>query len=194
MLSEEIKDKLRINIEKYEGKVSHMYLDSRGFATVGVGHLLKDVGAAEELPFEKNNDEPATQAEISEEYNFLSQQEGNRVASYYKKFTHLTLSDKAIDALTDKHIDTFYKELTIIYDGFDDFPEDVKLALFDMIFNLGMTGLRKKWPKMNACIARKDWAAAAENCRRRGIADDRNNYVKSLLLASATSSESFITS
>jgi GH24 family phage-related lysozyme (muramidase) len=181
MLTKELITTLRKNIEKYEGKVNHLYLDSRGFVTVGIGHLLSTVADAEKIPFQKKDGTAATTTEISEEYAKVKSQEDNRVASYYQQFTQLILSDAEMDALTDKHIDSFYKELKTIYDGFDDFPAEIKLALFDLIFNLGMTALRKKWPKLNACIAARDWVAAAENCRRRGIADERNDYVKSLL-------------
>lgn len=177
---------LRNNIERYEGKVEHMYLDSRGFVTVGIGHLLSTENDAQKLPFKKVSGEQATVEEIQAEFTALTQQTANHVASYYKKFTSLSLSNEAMDALTDKHIDSFYKELTVVYDGFDDFPSTVKLALFDLIFNLGMTGLRKKWPKLNACIASRDWLSAAENCRRKGIADERNEYVKGLLECSAS--------
>jgi hypothetical protein len=114
----------------------------------------------------------------------IAEQEANHAASYYQSFTPLRLSGSTIDQLTEKHIDSFYTELKTIYSEFDSFPADIKLALFDLIFNLGMTNLRKKWPKLNGCIAAKDWNAA-ENCRRRGIADERNEYVKALLLNGA---------
>ena len=34
---------------KYEGNVPHMYLDTKGYVTVGVGHLLNDVEAAKKF-------------------------------------------------------------------------------------------------------------------------------------------------
>lgn len=188
MLSEDEKHTLRNNIERYEGKVKHLYLDSKGYVTVGVGHLLSTVADAQHLPFETSQGEAASESQIAEAFTTVSAQEGNRVASYYKKYTTLMLSDEAIDALTDKHIDSFYGELKRIYSDFDAFPTSVKLALFDLIFNLGMTSLRKKWPKLNACIAANDWIAAADNCRRRGIADERNDYVKSLLIDAGNTS------
>ena len=176
---------LKSNIERYEGRVSHLYLDSRGFVTVGVGHLLSTVEKAQELAFVTDGGEPASAEMIAEEYALVAAQEANHTASYYQPFTQLQLSDSAIDQLTEKHIDSFYGELKIIYSEFDSFPTDSKLALFDLIFNLGMTSLRKKWPKLNKCVAAQDWSAAAENCRRRGIADERNEYVRTLLLRGA---------
>jgi GH24 family phage-related lysozyme (muramidase) len=185
MLSEKEMKTLKENIERYEGRVPHLYLDSRGFVTVGVGHLLSSVENAKALDFVTMTGELATENMIAEEYQVVSTREANRVASYYQSFTQLRLSDSAIDQLTVKHIDSFYGELKIIYSEFDSFPSDIKLALFDLIFNLGMTSLRKKWPKFNGCIASKDWVAAADNCRRKGIADERNEYVKALLLSGA---------
>ena len=41
------------------------------------------------------------------------------------------------------------------------FPADVKLALFDMIFNLGMTKLRNGFPKFNKSVKAKDWVNAS---------------------------------
>lgn len=38
---------LKLKLEKYEGKVNHMYLDSKGYVTVGVGHLVKDLASAQ---------------------------------------------------------------------------------------------------------------------------------------------------
>jgi GH24 family phage-related lysozyme (muramidase) len=176
---------LKSNIERYEGRVPHLYLDSRGFVTVGVGHLLSSAAKAQELAFVTDSGESATTEMIAEEYKQIAEQEANHAAIYYQSFTQLRLSDSAIDQLTEKHIDSFYTELKTIYSEFDSFPTDIKLALFDLIFNLGMTNLRKKWPKLNGCIAAKDWNSAAENCRRRGIADERNEYVKALLLNGA---------
>ena len=185
MISVEEKKTLRENIERYEGRVNHMYLDSRAYVTVGVGHLLATVDAAQKLPFLNQSGQSVSAEEIAKEYTFLQTQPGNKLAKFYQPLTKLYLSDEAIDHLTDKHIESFYGELKRIYSDFDDFPSSVKLATFDLIFNLGMTQLKKKWPKFNACVAKKDWSAAADNCRRRGIADARNDYVKKLLMTAS---------
>lgn len=184
MLSQEIITILEKNIERYEGKVNHLYLDSKGFVTVGVGHLLTSIEAAQKLPFLRQSGGAASQEDIASEFLTIKQQEANRVASYYRQFTLLTLTDTSISELTREHIHRFYDELKIIYADFDTYPQEIRLALFDLIFNLGMTKLRKKWPKLNACIAERDWVAAADNCQRRGIANERNDYVKNLLLNS----------
>ena len=42
---------LRKTFEQYEGKIPHMYLDTKGLVTVGVGYLLATVVEAQKLPF-----------------------------------------------------------------------------------------------------------------------------------------------
>lgn len=180
MLTDQEKETLRKNIERYEGRINHLYLDSRGFVTVGVGHMIPDVSQAQKLNFIKADGSAASADDIKDAFEKVKQQPENRVASFYKSATALTMTNEEVDRLTDKHIETFHKELQKIYGDFDAYPSNARLALFDMIFNLGMTNLRKRWPKMNACVANQDWGAAAEQCRRKGIADERNDYVKDL--------------
>ena len=111
-----------------------------------------------------------------------SKQAKGFLASYYKRFTKLKLTDIEIDKLTNKRIDDFYKELKLIYPDFDKYPSEVKLALFDLIYNLGMTELKNNWPNFNKHIKAKDWkAAAGESSRKPPISPARNKYVKDLL-------------
>lgn len=92
----------------------------------------------------------------------------------------LTLAE--IDKLTNRHIETFYKELKKIYADFDKYPTEVRLALFDLIFNLGMTKLKNNWPNFNNHIKAKNWQKAADNSSRKTpVSPTRNRYVKDLL-------------
>lgn len=60
--------------------------------------------------------------------------------------------------------------------------ENGKLALFDMIFNLGMTNLKNRWPNFNKHIKRRDWQKAATECKRKPpVSASRNQYVRDLL-------------
>lgn len=189
MITSQEKQILRANIEKYEGKVSHMYLDSRGLVTVGIGHLITNVAEAQKLAFETANHAPATGAEIKTDYEAVKKQPANRIASFYKRFTKLLLSDVEINKLTDKHILAFEGELKRIYSGFESFPSEVRLALFDIIFNVGMTDLKNNWPNFNAAIQAKDWQTAAnESSRAAPISAERNRYVKTLLERAAHNS------
>jgi len=172
---------LRKKLEEYEGSVDHMYLDAKGLVTVGVGHLLGTIQDAQKLPFITQAGVKATAAEIKTDYDAVKKQPGNRLAIFYKRFTKLKLNKIDIDKLTNKHIDTFYRELKQLYSGYDTFPSEAKLALMDLIFNLGLTNLRTQWPNLNKAIKASDWAKAALNSNRKApVSAARNTYVKDL--------------
>jgi GH24 family phage-related lysozyme (muramidase) len=181
---------LRAKMEKYEGKINHMYLDSKGFVTVGVGHLLKNLSIAQKLNFKKNNNMPASMEEIKADYEAVKKQPKNRLASFYKAHTKLKLSELDINTLTNKHIDNFEAELKRIFSDFSTYPSEVKLALFDIIFNVGMTDLNNKWPNFKKAVKAKDWAnAAKESNRKSPISAERNKYVKDLFEKAAANAK-----
>jgi GH24 family phage-related lysozyme (muramidase) len=93
--------------------------------------------------------------------------------------------------LLNEHIASFYGSLTRAYckangypKDFDALPQNVQLALFDMIFNLGPTGLTK-FTQFNKSIKDGNWKNAATQCERIGVSGDRNEYVRKLLLATS---------
>lgn len=185
------KSKLRAKLQEYEGRIEHMYLDTKGFVTIGVGHLITDVAEAKKLNFVTIKDsKKATGEQVEDDFDSVKKQVKGLVASSYKKHIKLKLSASDIDSLTNKHIEVFEGELKSIYGGaaFNDYPSEVRLALFDMIFNLGMTKLKNQYVKFNNHIKEKKWQAAANESKRIGISDLRNDYVKGLLEKAAKSS------
>lgn len=44
-LSTETRATLKKNLSKYEGKIDHLYLDTKGKVTVGIGHLITNKNA-----------------------------------------------------------------------------------------------------------------------------------------------------
>jgi len=178
------KNELREKLAQYEGSVDHMYLDTKGFVTIGIGHFLKDVSAAQKISFiHQEASEKATADEIKTDFENVKKQAKGLFASLYKKYTKLKITKSTIDTLTDKHIDTFESELERVYGSakFSAYPSEVRLALFDMIFNLGMTNLRTKFPAFNKHIKANNWSDAAKESKRRDVGAERNQYVKDLL-------------
>ncbi len=181
MVSATEKATLRSRMEKHEGKINHMYLDSKGFVTVGVGHLLKDLASAQKLSFKKSNNMPASKDEIKADYEAVKKQPKNRLASFYKRSVKLKLSDLDINTLTNSHIDSFEGELKRVFPNFLTYPSEVRFALFDLIFNVGMTDLNNKWPSLKKAVKAKDWTTAAkESNRKLPISAERNKYVSEL--------------
>ena len=177
------KTRLRSKLDDYEGTIAHMYLDSKGYVTVGIGHLITSVAEAQKLVFiVANTSKKASATEIRTDYDNVKKQTMNLLATAYKKHTTLKLTQLEIDKLTNNHIDTFYKELKRIYLSFDTYPAEVRMALYDMIFNLGMTNLKNSWPTFNKHIKALEWQKAANNSKRKApISAARNKYVKDQL-------------
>ncbi|MCE9688131.1 hypothetical protein LZP73_18300 [Shewanella sp. AS16] len=168
-----------------------MYLDSKGLVTVGVGHLLKDSASAQMLNFKTCTNLPASKDEVRADYEAVKKQPANRLVAFYKQQVKLKLADADINSLTDKHIDSFEGELRRIFPDFPTYPAEVKLALFDIIFNVGMTDLNNMWPGLKQAVKTKDWTTAAKESNRKSpISFERNEYVKDLFEKAAADSRS----
>ena len=172
-----------------------MYVDTAGRVTVGVGHLLTiDPYQKPVTMYHLNTNKVASMEDIRTEYcRMILERKDNVVASYYEKYASLVMRDKDIDALTSLHIESFAMELKVIFPGLmfslSDAreyniginSENVQMALFDMIFNLGATKLRKGFPKFCMYIREGNFEMAAKECNRIGISKERNDYVRGLL-------------
>lgn len=192
-LSISIKTELSKNLYKYEGKFNHLYLDTKGKVTVGVGHLVANRVAISIVTLYKKNKLPTQLATLSEkqaEYDTITKLPwGNRYgAATFKPHTNLIMKDADINLLLDKHINSFYRELSNIYkktngypDDFDKLHKNVQLALFDMIFNLGATKIISSFPSFNKALKANDWKKAAIESNRPDVSPTRNQYVKLLL-------------
>jgi GH24 family phage-related lysozyme (muramidase) len=182
-------------ITDFEGQVPHMYLDTKSNVTVGIGQLLATRTAAQALPFRMRADgKPASASAIAGEYDAIQaiSPRGARNDlgfAHFRELTTLDLPEADCRALlTARLIGEFYPQLRIAYPGFDEFPAPAQEALFDMIYNLGATGLAEKFPTFSREMRSRDWRDAARQCHRIGLADARNDYVRDRLLAAAADS------
>ena len=193
-LNAQVKSEVIKNIIKYEKKINHFYLDSLGNVTVGVGHMIKNKQAAALIPMNKlvNNQPgpPATPQEKQKEFDTIIKQKRNYKAEWYKQFTSLVIKDVDITRQLNNHIDSFYKELTVIYkktngysNDFDKLDKNVQIALFDMIFNLGAVKIVSKFTEFDKAMKAGDWKKAAKESYRPQLSGERNNYVRAKLTA-----------
>lgn len=191
-----VKTEVSKNIEKYEGRIPHLYLDTVGKVTVGIGHMVPHKAVMTTVVmYKKGVNNLLTLAKLPEkqaEYDAIKKQSfGRRIgASSFKKHTTLIMKDADINIQRDKHIQSFYKELTNYYTitngfakSFDTMPSEVQKALFDMVFNLGLTKLKNQYTKFNTALKTKQWGNAAKQSNRFGVSAMRNKYVFDLLLA-----------
>ncbi|MBL1259292.1 MAG: hypothetical protein COB33_002025 [Thiotrichaceae bacterium] len=192
-LAANIKSEVMKRIEQYEGRFNHLYLDTKGKVTVGIGHLVPNRNAmATVMLYKLKNKVPFQAASLAEkqaEYDKTSKLPyGQRYgAGSFKSHTTLIMKDSDINAQRDKHVNSFYTELTNIYnksngypDDFDKLHKNVQLALFDMIFNLGATKIVASFPSFNKALKASDWKKSATESNRPDVNAARNSYVKQL--------------
>ncbi len=159
-----------------------MYVDTTGNVTIGIGKLISSAHAATQMPFvHRATGEPATDDEIRNEFFAISNQPAGRRASYYRKFTNLVLGDATIRSLARDHVDENRQQILQLFPNFDSFPDNVQVAIYDMVYNLGIGGLRRKFPKFVAAIRRGDWNAAADESSRSQVSEDRNQRTEDRL-------------
>ncbi|WP_151636587.1 lysozyme family protein [Noviherbaspirillum aerium] len=191
-----IKQEVLKSLQRYEGRIKHLYLDSVGKVTIGVGHLVSARSSMSPLPMYKlganGANVVASTQEKQSEYEMIMRQPVGYSASWYKKHTRLFMKDSDIDRLLNEHLEVFHMELCRIYkkskgypNDFDKLPHSVQIALFDLIFNLGAHGLTHKFPVLNACLMAGDWARAAQQSHRPQLSMARNQYVMQLFLSVA---------
>jgi len=182
------------HLEVFEGTVPWMYLDTRGFVTVGVGELLPSAAKAQTLDFVDPEGEPSTQDAILDAFNRVSGLVPAKVAAFYRSPTSPVLPYFAIDALLMDHLNLFDGQLSTRFPEYASFPDPAKLGLLDMVYNLGQVSLFQHFPHFMAAADKQDWLGAAANCHRVGPSQARNDWTRQQFLdaaaAAAPSSDS----
>jgi GH24 family phage-related lysozyme (muramidase) len=169
-------------LKEFEGCVPWMYRDTVGKVTVGVGLMLPDAKAAWALPFVVGA-RAATLEEIAAEYARVDAMAMGRPSAFYKTPTSLVLTQQTIDTKLGSVLAGFEADLRGQFPHYDTLPDGVKMALLDMIYNLGPAGLFKGFPHLVAAIQTGAWQQAAEHCMRRGPSAARNNWTRERFLS-----------
>jgi GH24 family phage-related lysozyme (muramidase) len=175
-----------------ENNFEHMYADSEGNVTVGIGHAIFQPQGAHRLPFvRKDTGAAATQAEIDKDYNAV---DGitNHVASYFASLTDLELSQTDIDGLFQSDFNTHIKVADAFF-PLDQLPQPVQIALFDLAFQTGGKLVKgKTFKRLQDALRRRDWGRAGAEMN---VANDAQRNSARLTQASkaATPSSYFTT-
>jgi lysozyme len=129
------KERARKLIEQHEGRRNRAYADSKGIMTIGIGFNLEQLSARARIEA------------LLVDYDSLFDR-------------RCALTDPQIDQLFGSDLDTAVTEAAKLVPDFWNQPEDVQLAVVDMIFNLG--GPRfSGFVKFIAALKAKDYLTAA---------------------------------
>lgn len=177
-------DDAAVAIAGFEAGVGWMYLDTRGNVTVGIGFLLSSPAVACRLPFAVSS-RAASDDEITADFSRVAAMEAGRLASFYRLDTSPLLSQLDMMAELRRRLQVEDTRLAGLYGSWPTLPDLSKMALLDMGYNLGVAGLRDKFPRLNAAVLAGNWAGAAAECERGGIGTARNTWTKNMFLQAA---------
>ena len=170
----------------FEGSVPWMYLDSRGYVTVGVGDMLPNVASAQALAFVDEAGTASIGGDISADFLRVAALEPNlRPAAYRSPSSPQLPQDVIASGLRAQLID-FENDLSGRLGNYASFPDPAKLGLLDMIFNLGESKLFNGFPTFIRYVGNTDWANAAMQCHRVGPGDARNAWTAHQFSLAAT--------
>lgn len=172
----------------WEGKVPHLYLDSRGYMTVGIGICLvtekkpRDPTRALTLPFKNlETGKPATETEIRAAFDKVVAMPPRLDASRYETHPRLELDEATMRQMVRDYVDA--KALPALRANFPEwnsFPKCVRRALLDIVYNCGPAFLDDnkpkqpaKSPKLRAAVLAKKWDVAAAEVPKKGRAGRR---------------------
>lgn len=178
----------RLKDPDFEGLVPHIYLDTKGKITTGVGALVDDETTFKAVDWLVDNKRPATDAEKQAAYNRfqdLKRQEkfGQKYgAGYYKDESILQVSEAyALQRMND-HLQNDLKKLREGIDGFDSLPYPLKEVLLDIRYNTGAVS-QTKWPNLRNGIREKNLTKIYHNVNRLKIQEKRNQWAKERIKA-----------
>lgn len=165
---------------RFEGVIPHLYLDTVGIPTCGVGFAVRSEAELAQFQWTPSLSEAVA------DYRIICRQPSGLPASLYKRHTKARLSDESIRNTFEIIIASVRRQLKNW--NLDTQPVPVQLALVDMAYNLGVAGLGK-YVKMRAAVEARDWARAADECSRRGVQQPRNEATRELFLAALSDEE-----
>lgn len=177
------------SLKQFEGQTDHLYLDSLGNPTIGIGFMMANAHQFFALPLHTKQHTLATIQQKQDEFNHIKQLPVGYKAAWYQQYCQLHLTEQHCDSILQQHLSQFEKELISIFsrkNGFKvpyhDLPQSVQHALLDMAFNLGSHHLSRHWPKLHQAIKQQNWQRAAQECHRKNIQPARNHKTAQLFI------------
>jgi GH24 family phage-related lysozyme (muramidase) len=182
-------ERVLARLQSFEGSTVFMYRCTGGEVTTGVGHAMPSAADAIKLNWQING-RAASSAEVTTDFGKVAAAALGMLAADYEPLTQCRLNAGDVASMATADIAAFEAELRKTFPAWDSYPEPAQEAIFDMAFNLGVPGLRSKFPKFMAAVQARNWQTAAAESERRGIADARNREIAALLRQAGSGSPS----
>lgn len=160
----------------FEGCENQLYLDDKGYATVGIGELVKTERAARQLGLLDGRDGGQADPDaVSREWRRIH--DIGQHPMYPFSASHYRLDPPSVYMPTsmavlrarDRMVHEFIPGIVRHVPRFSFLPESVQLVLMDMAWTCGVGrgGLADDFPRMLAHVNAGDYQAAAGECHRK---------------------------
>ena len=90
------------------------------------------------------------------------------------------VSEDRVDECFEKDVESVISDCKKLHEGWDDYPQEVKQIVANMMFNMGLTRL-SKFSKHNAALQSGDWETAAVEGRDSRWYDQVTNRAERLM-------------
>lgn len=90
------------------------------------------------------------------------------------------VSEDRVDECFEKDVESVIGDCKKLHEGWDDYPQEVKQIVANMMFNMGLTRL-SKFSKHNAALQSSDWETAAVEGRDSRWYDQVTNRAERLM-------------
>ena len=90
------------------------------------------------------------------------------------------VSESRVDECFEKDVESVIGDCKKLHEGWDDYPQEVKQIVANMMFNMGLTRL-SKFSKHNAALQSGDWETAAVEGRDSRWYDQVTNRAERLM-------------
>jgi GH24 family phage-related lysozyme (muramidase) len=190
-------------IKENEKTFYYPYLDSMGIVTIGTGINVDNKAEFMKLDLRIGHPDgkSATQVEKEAGYNYLKEfarqeianaspediknnKPVNRKVTTYEGMTNLRLNGVAeVKLYAQKFKSTLTQDVPKAFPKLSSLPDNAKIVVTDMMFNMGATRFTKeKWKEFFKALDRNDMQAAAKESHRSSGDTKRNNWARDTLL------------
>lgn len=152
--------------ESFESLVDWLYLDVKGFVTIGLGDLVDPPALMAGLVFLRPDKSVATSSEIQAAWlkvkNLQSQAKAG--GGTFANVTSLRATHESIAKLVDAKLGLNESILTKAFPQWEEWPANAQMATLSMAWAYGAE-FTHTWPKFTAACLRRDWQEASRQCR-----------------------------
>lgn len=145
---------------KFEGRVPYMYTDVKGLVTTGIGNLIDPIAMALGLPWKNADGSPASQDEITSEWNTVKSAWPGIQSTATRSITQLHLDPADIDHIVAEKAAQNEDILRQGFPGYDSLPADGQMLLLSMAWAMG-PAFYKGFPHFTTAVNNGDWQTAA---------------------------------